>query len=58
MSQNIHKLRINEYKVIIISTSIYDSVINLLLSFIGFYSIYFFSLVTNQSSAPRTAPAG
>lgn len=59
MSQNIHKLRINEFKVTVISTSIYDSVINLLLSFIGFYSIYFF-LPRNKSksSAPRTAPAG
>lgn len=34
MSQNIHKLRINEFKVIMISTSIYDSIIILLLSFI------------------------
>lgn len=58
MSQNIHKSRINEFKVIMLSTSIYDCVITLLLSFIGFYSIYFSSLVTNQSSAPRTAPAG
>lgn len=48
MSQNIHKLRINEFKVIMISNSIYGGIIILLLSFIGFYSIYFFSLVTSQ----------